>query len=104
MGQILGKITCKEFAPLKRFTDLAYTHFFNISPSHNLALEQLIEHLLGKLPALPVKNTKQLLILYRELLTINKSKITHKRLLILLELWTKSTSLKKVIKELVVFC
>lgn len=104
MGQMLGKVTQKEFAPIKRFTDLAYTHFFNISKIHNRALEQLIGHLLAKLPAIPIKNTKQLLVLYRELLTINKSKIKHKRLLILLELWTKSTSLKKVIRELALFC
>ncbi|MFK7980739.1 MAG: DUF6493 family protein [Saprospiraceae bacterium] len=104
MGQILGKVTSKEFAPIKRFTDLAYTRFFNISDTYNQALEKLIGHLLAKLPALPVKNTKQLLVLYRELLTINKSKITHQRLLILLELWTKSTSLKKVIRELEAFC
>jgi len=104
MGQILGRIANKEFAPLKRFIDLAQTHFFNLSKAHNLALEQIIGHLLAKLPALPIKNTKQLLILYKELLTVNKSKITHQRLHILLELWTKSPSLKKVIRELVVFC
>ena len=104
IGQILGKMECKEYAPLQRFTDLAQTHLFNISKPHNQALEEVISHLLAKLPAVPIRNTKKLLVLYRELLAINATKITNERLLILLSLWTKSASLKKVIRELTAFC
>jgi len=104
IGQILGKMERKEFAPLQRFTVLAQTHLFNISKPHNQALEQIIGHLLAKLPAIPIKNTKKLLVLYRELLALNDSKVTNERLLILLELWTKSSSLKKVIRDLTAFC
>ncbi len=104
IGEMIGKMECKEFAPLKRFNDLAQTALFNLSAVHNQALEAVIEHLLAKLAAIPIKSTKQLLSLYRELLAINRSKITNDRLIILLELWTKSPSLKKVIRELSVFC
>ena len=104
IGEILGKMERKAFAPLKRFTDLAQTELFNLSALHNRALEEIICNLLAKLPAIPIKSTKQLLVLYRELLSINAAKITNDRLIILLELWTKSPSLKKVIRELSVFC
>ncbi|GEM_PF-3208681 len=104
IGEMLGKMEHKEFAPLKRFTDLAQIELFNISTRHNQALEAIVSNLLAKLPAIPIKNTKQLLIIYRELLILNSSKITHHRLTILLELWTKSASLKKVIRELAAFC
>jgi len=100
LGRILGKIEKKEFAPLKRFTDLAQNHLYKISPVHNHALEQLIANLAAKLPAIPIKNTKQLLVLYRELLALNKSIITNERLVISLALWQDSPSLKKVIREL----
>ena len=104
IGEIIGKMERKEFAPLKRFTNLAQTELFNLSALHNQALEEIISTLLAKLSAIPIKHTKQLLVLYRELLALNTSKITNDRLIILLELWTKSPSLKKVIRELSTFC
>ncbi len=99
-GKILGRLEYKEFAPLKRFTDLAQDHLLNTSVVHNQALEKIIANLLAKLPPIPIKQTKQLLLLYRELLAINQSTIQNERLLILLDLWLDSPSLKKVLKTL----
>lgn len=104
MGQYLGKMESREFAPLKRFSDTIQKELFNLSTLHNQALEAMVGNLLARLPAIPIKNTRTLLVLYRELLALNSSKITHPRLMILLDLWTKSASLKKVIRELRSFC
>ncbi len=103
LGKILGKIERKEFAPLKRFNDLAQNHLFKISSLHNQALAQIVSNLVTKLPAIPIKNTKQLLVLYRELLALNNSTISNKRLIVSLALWKDSPSLKKVIRELTEF-
>jgi len=99
-GKILGRLQNKEFAPLKRFTDLAQDQLLNISTLHNVALEKTIANLLARLPPIPIKNTKQLLTLYRELLASNESTIKNERLLVLLVLWEDSPSLRKVLKSL----
>ncbi len=103
LGLILGRLENKELAPLKRFTDLVQNYLLNISVYHNKALEKTIEHLLAKLPPIPIKHTKQLLLLYHELLASNQSTINNKRLLILLRLWQDSPSLKKILKQLRTF-
>ena len=103
LGQSIGRMERKNFAPIKRFIDLVQDHLLKISTIHNHALESIIVNILAKLPAIPIKNTKKLLFLYRELLALNHSTINEKRLLILLELWQESPSLKKVILELAVF-
>jgi len=100
LGKTLGRLENKEWAPLKRFTDLAQDHLLNISVVHNKALELTIANLLGKLPPIPIKQTRQLLILYRELLASNQSTIQNERLLTLLVLWEDSPSLRKVLKAL----
>jgi len=99
-GTILGRLENKEFAPLKRFTDLAQDYLLNFSTLHNKKLELTIANLLAKLPPIPIKYTKQLLILYRELLASNQSTIKNERLLVLLVLWTTSPSLRKIWKTL----
>ena len=103
LGLILGRLENKELAPLKRFTNLVQNHLLNISEHHNKALEKTIAHLLAKLPPIPIKHTKQLLLLYHELLASNESTINNKRLLILLRLWQDSPSLKKILKKLRAF-
>lgn len=103
LGKLLGKMERKEFAPFKRFTDLAQNHLFNLSAVHNRALESLVAHLLAKLPAIPIKSTQKLLVLYRELLAMNQSCINNERLILLLALWKTAPALRKVIRELKAF-
>ncbi|MEM1122109.1 MAG: DUF6493 family protein, partial [Bacteroidota bacterium] len=94
LGTFLGKMERQIYAPLQRFTELAQQELFGVSNLHDQALEQMVVNLLGKLPALPIKGLSKLLVLYRELLATNRSKIDHERLLTMLGLWKNSPSFK----------
>jgi hypothetical protein len=101
LGTIIGIIEGRDFAPLKRFIDLVQQDMLHTSEQHNQALELLIVNLISKLPAVPIKNTKKLLLIYQELLLSNQSTIPAGRVQTLLGLWQDWPSLKQVIGHLI---
>ena len=76
-----------ELAPLKRFTTQVYESMYKRSAFHNRQLEELLTVFISGLPDKPVTGLKQLLELYLELLTINRSKVTNEQLLQRLQEW-----------------
>lgn len=100
LGEMLGKLISSTYAPLKKFTDLVKHQLINLSQQHNEVLELLIIHLINKLPAVPPRNAKKLLEIYRELLIQNQSIIALKRVKILFALWQEVPHLKEVIQSL----
>ncbi len=94
LGQCLGKIAFRKYAPLKRFTDLATEQFLNVSPQHTQALETLLTAMIAEMHPTPVKNTKKLLELYREVLCQNQSTAPQG----LLDKWRDVKSLKALCK------
>lgn len=101
LGTLLGRFGRIEFAPLKRFTDLAVRSLLNNSPQHNRALEVLLAALLVELPPTPVKGLKKLLEIYFEVLRHNRSAVTDKALKALLEQWKEQSGWSKVFREAV---
>ena len=69
LGQALGKMETIEFFPLKRLTDIIQEFMFKISKKHDQALAEMIAAMVQYLPATPLRNTKKLLEIYREVLT-----------------------------------
>jgi len=100
MGQILGKMQSIDFIPLKRLTDIMQDFILKISTQHNQALETAITQMIPLLPVDPIKNTKKLLEVYKEILSQNKSKIEDDKVLDRLENWTRVKSLQKIIKQI----
>lgn len=100
LGENMGKFQASLYAPLKRFTDLIISDLLNISETHNKALESLVVSCLLAFPKKAPKNTKKLLEIYVELLSINNSKAVNDLLKEHFEAWKKSASLKKIIKNL----
>lgn len=100
MGRVLSRLLSGEWAPMKRFTDLAMAQMFNISPRHNLELERLLASLIAGLPENPVRDLKKLLEIYSEVLALNESKITNKYLLDILNSWITIPGLKKVLRTI----
>lgn len=100
LGTIIGKHESFEFAPLKRFTDLAVISLFRISPKHNQKLQELIEYILIELPAKPIKNLKKLLEIYVELLAMNNSQSVPPAVLKNIKEWNSTTGLQKVTGEI----
>ena len=96
LGIIIGIHERIEFAPLKRFTDLAMQNLFRVSPLHNRELEILIEYILIQLPDQPIKNLKKLLEIYHELLAINQSAIKSLQVIGRLKVWEGNKGLQKV--------
>jgi hypothetical protein len=99
LGTILGKHERIEFAPLKRFTDLAVQSLFNISPLHNKALELMLAALLIELPEKPIKGLKKLLEIYIEVLKLNTAAVTRKEVKVKLAQWKESSGLRNLWKE-----
>jgi len=99
IGAIIGTHEKIEWAPMKRFIELATGHMQKVSPLHNEALEKMITACLLQLPDKGIKDLKGLLELYREVLTNNGSSVegvlTHQ-----LRAWNEIVSLKKVVKTL----
>ncbi|MEN7551973.1 DUF6493 family protein [Rapidithrix thailandica] len=98
MGEILGKLENKEFAPLKRFTDLLTDNLHQVSSVHNQALEQLLTAFLSELTEEPLKGLKKLLEQYVEVVASNQSTITHPVLIQRLDQWKQVSSLKKAVQ------
>ncbi len=97
VGEIQGKLTTINYAPLKRLTDLIANSMLNVSATHNLALQNLIEHCILNMSAKPITNTKKLLDIYYELLAKNKTQVQESKIWQQLEYWKVSGTLKKVI-------
>ena len=100
VGEILARLINMELAPLKRFTTQVYESMYKRSAFHNHQLEELLTVLISGLPDKPVTGLKQLLELYLELLTINRSKVTNEQLLQRLQEWATNSNLKKVTTSL----
>ena len=66
----------------------------NVSKDHNLALEQLLTHILLQMET-PVTNLKKILDIYHEVLALNQSE-TDKNLKEKLNSWKENSSLKKI--------
>lgn len=100
VGEILARLINMELAPLKRFTTQVYESMYKRSTFHNRQLEELLTVFISGLPDKPVTGLKQLLELYLELLTINRSKVTNEQLLQRLQEWATNSNLKKVTTSL----
>ena len=100
LGEIVARIINMGIVPLKRFTTQVYESMYKRSTFHNQQLEALLTEFIGGLPDKPVTGLKQLLELYLELLTINRSKVTNEQLLQRLQEWATNSNLKKVTTSL----
>ena len=67
LGDIIGTLTQKEWAPLKRFTDICIKSLINISVKHNYALKETAAAALDKIKT-PITNIKKLESIYQELI------------------------------------
>ncbi|MDQ0780279.1 hypothetical protein QF044_000133 [Chryseobacterium sp. W4I1] len=94
LGQVIGLHEKLEWAPVKRFTDLVQHQMLNVSKDHNLALEQLLTHMLLQMEN-PVTNLKKILDIYHEVLALNQSE-ADKNLKEKLNIWKENSSLKKI--------
>jgi hypothetical protein len=94
LGQVIGLHEKLEWAPVKRFTDLVQHQMLNVSKDHNLALEQLLTHILLQMET-PVTNLKKILDIYHEVLALNQSE-PDKNLKEKLNSWKENSSLKKI--------
>jgi len=94
LGQVIGLHEKLEWAPVKRFTDLVQHQMLNVSKDHNLALEQLLTHILLQMEN-PVTNLKKILDIYHEVLALNQSE-ADKNLKEKLNIWKENSSLKKI--------
>ncbi|GEN73663.1 DUF6493 family protein [Chryseobacterium lathyri] len=93
LGQVVGLHEKLEWAPVKRFADLVQHQMLNVSKDHNLALEQLLTHILLQMET-PVTNLKKILDIYNEVLALNQSE-PDKNLKEKLNSWKDNSSLKK---------
>ena len=90
-----------ELAPFKNASPHKCTKACtNEALFHNRQLEELLTVFISGLPDKPVTGLKQLLELYLELLTINRSKVTNEQLLQRLQEWATNSNLKKVTTSL----
>lgn len=97
LGTLIGKKISFGWAPVKRLTD-GLSGLINLSSSHNLAFEKLLNAILSAVEK-PVFNLKKLLELYYELLNRNQS-LPDKKVSTLLEEWEKENNLKKIIHQI----
>jgi hypothetical protein len=102
IGTVIGKQVAVDFAPLKRFTDIALQSLFRVSATHNSLLQTMIEHILIALPDEPVKNLKKLLEIYSELLVATNSPVTNAPVVERMQVWKANAGLKKVVESMVV--
>jgi hypothetical protein len=94
LGEVIGLHEKLEWAPVKRFTDLIQHQMLNVSRDHNLALEELITHILLQMEA-PVTNLKRILDIYYEVLSLNQTEV-NENLKNKLDSWKENSSLKKI--------
>ncbi|EPC0235016.1 DUF6493 family protein [Escherichia albertii] len=67
IGDILGRLEKENWAPLKRFTDLAMQSLINISSRHNQSLLEMVTAMDSHLSAVKITNYKKLAELRQEL-------------------------------------
>jgi len=103
LGKMLGEIAAINFFPFKRLTDILADHLVNISTQHNQAIETMITYIIKELPTTPIRGTKQLLSIYKELRAMNTSSILEELVQEKLEAWKSSPSLKKLSGQLIGF-
>jgi len=96
LGEALGIHEKVEFAPIKRFTDLAMQQLIRLSDKHNRELQIVTEQLLKQLPDEPITNLKKLLELYLELLELNRSTVTDALVLEKLSTWKATKTIQKM--------
>ncbi|WP_153398230.1 DUF6493 family protein [Chryseobacterium vaccae] len=94
LGEVIGLHEKLEWAPVKRFTDLVQHQMLNVSRDHNLALEELMVHILLQMDT-PVTNLKRILDVYYEVLSLNQSEV-NENLKNKLDSWKENSSLKKI--------
>lgn len=101
IGRIIGSQESKEFAPMKRFTDLVMQRLFRVSAAHNRMLQTVVEHILPELPDTPIKNLKKLLEIYAELLAMNNAIVTDSAIMERLQVWKGNAGLSKVAGKMI---
>ena len=96
IGEAIGTIESKGFAPLKRLTDLIMQQLIRISDNHNHELQVIIENILKQLPGEPVINLKKLLEVYGEVLALTNSSVTDQLVLNKLNTWKSNKTIQKM--------
>ncbi len=100
IGEIIGIHEKIELAPLKRFTDLAISNMCNISKKHNIQLQKLITACICNMADKPVNNTKKLLDIYAEILSLNKTSKLDTLVLAKFDFWRQNEALTKSIDKI----
>lgn len=100
IGRFLGILEESEYGPLKRLTDLILNSMYKISPTHNTALETLLVNCISRLSDEPINNTKKLLDIFRELLSVINTKPNNVDLISKLNKWRANPGLKKTIESI----
>lgn len=100
IGRIIGVHQSKEWAPLKRLTDLITDHLLQISKQHNEGLEVLMTSCLEQLPDAPVKHLKKLLEIFAEVLVVNGHTVTQPVLQERLKVWEAAPGYKKLVAKM----
>ncbi len=99
LGKIIGKLESREYAPLKRFTDLLTVSLFNVSKKHNESLFSLLDNMIGTMNSIPIRGIKKLLEIFLELKynfpqfeisELSKEKLSE---------WEETKSLKSLINK-----
>ncbi|MEO6979819.1 MAG: DUF6493 family protein, partial [Mucilaginibacter sp.] len=99
IGKIIGTHERVELAPLKRFTDLVLASMCQISAKHNEQLAVMLGACILNMDE-PINNTKKLLDIYAEVLSVNKNKNPGAEMLSKLNLWQQSGSLEKSVQKI----
>jgi len=100
LGKTLGKLQFKEYAPLKRFTDIVVEHLFNNTKRLDKALLILVGNMISEMSDTPIRNSKKLLETFVELKLKNPEYEVRDATKSKLQSWHKTKSLQPVIKKL----
>ena len=100
VGTAIAKINMYEFAPIKRFCDLA-VGIYALSPQHKKGMFELVQYCLKNLPGEPIRNLKKLLEIFKE--TIYDKKLVREDALLKTKLdqWKGTKSLEKLVGSIV---
>ena len=96
LGSLLGKLEAKDYAPLKRFTDLLSTNMMKLSKQHDECLFRLLHAMLAQLSDRPARGLPRLLEIYWELSATVSDSLPPGELRGQLEGWKQSKSLKSI--------
>lgn len=97
LGFIIGRLQRKDYAPLKRFTDLIVSHMMSLGAQYNAALLELLEAMIGQLDPAPMRGLKKLLTLLYEVKSerpldeLAQENLKH---------WRATSSLAGIVKKL----